>query len=112
MKEVTKDFYSDKNSKEYKEGKNQNTLNPESISKTVIAYESKQDIEKFMRIVPLEEIKENDYNLNIARYIDTSSEEVIINIENVINKIADIEEKEKEIDTKLNEYLKTLGFVS
>ena len=99
-------------SKEYKEGKNQNTLNPESIEKTVKAYESKQDIEKFMRIVDLEEIKENDYNLNIARYIDTSSEEVIINIENVINKIADIEEKEKEIDTKLNEYLKTLGFVS
>ena len=65
-----------------------------------------------MRIVDLEEIKENDYNLNIARYIDTSSEEVIINIENVINKIADIEEKEKEIDSKLNEYLKTLGFVS
>ena len=65
-----------------------------------------------MRIVAFEEIKENDYNLNIARYIDTSSEEVIINIENVINKIADIEEKEKEIDTKLNEYLKTLGFVS
>ena len=99
-------------SKEYKEGKNQNTLNPESISKTVIAYESKQDIEKFMRIVDLEESKENDYNLNIARYIDISSEEVIINIENVINKIADIEEKEKEIDSKLNEYLKTLGFVS
>ena len=47
-----------------------------------------------------------------AGYIDTSSEEVIINIENVINKIADIEEKEKEIDSKLNEYLKTLGFVS
>ncbi len=63
-----------------------------------------------MRIVPLEEMKENDYNLNIARYIDTSSEEEIINIENVINKIADIEER-KEIDTKLNEYLKTLGFV-
>ncbi len=99
-------------SKEYKEGKNQNTLNPESIEKTVKAYESKQDIEKFMRIVDLEEIKANDYNLNIARYIDTSSEEVIINIESVINKIADIEEKEKEIDTKLNEYLKTLGFVS
>jgi type I restriction enzyme M protein len=99
-------------SKEYKEGKNQNTLNPESIEKTVKAYEGMQDIEKFMRIVDLEEIKENDYNLNIARYIDTSSEEEIINIENVISKIADIEEKEKEIDSKLNEYLKTLGFVS
>ena len=99
-------------SKEYKEGKNQNTLNPESIEKTVKAYDSMQDTEKFMRIVAFEEIKENDYNLNIARYIDTSSEEVIINIENVINKIADIEEKEKEIDSKLNEYLKTLGFVS
>jgi seryl-tRNA synthetase len=37
---------------------------------------------------------------------------MITNIENVINKIANIEEKEKEIDTKLNEYLKTLGFMS
>ena len=97
-------------SKEYKEGKNQNTLSIENIEKTVKAFENLEDVEKFMRVVDISEIKENDYNLNIARYIDASEEEEIIDIKSVIEKIAQTEQKEKAIDEKLNGYLKTLGF--
>ena len=43
-----------------------------------VNYDGLTDIDKFMRVVAMSEIKENDYNLNISRYIDTSSEEVII----------------------------------
>lgn len=99
-------------SNEYKEGKNQNTLNPESIAKTVNAYDSLEEVDKFMRIVDMSEIKENDYNLNIARYIDRSEEEEIVEIDKVLSKISDLEIKESEIDSKLNGYLKDLGFVS
>lgn len=99
-------------SSEYKEGKNQNTLNPESIAKTVNAYDALEEVDKFMRIVDMSEIKENDYNLNIARYIDTSEEEEIVEIDKVLTRINDIELKESEIDSKLNRYLKDLGFVS
>ena len=99
-------------SNEYKEGKNQNTLTPESIAKIVNAYDALEEVDKFMRIVDMKEIKENDYNLNIARYIDTSEEEEIVEIDKVLSKISDIEAKESEIDKKLNGYLKDLGFVS
>ncbi len=99
-------------SSEYKEGKNQNSLKAENITKIVEAFDNLEDIDKFMRIVDMSEIKENDYNLNIARYIDTSEEEEIVEIDKVLTKITDLETKESEIDSKLNGYLKDLGFVS
>jgi len=99
-------------SNEYKDGKNQNSLTPENIEKVVSSYDSLEDIEKYMRVVDLEEIKENDYNLNIARYIDTSDEEIIVDINAVLGRINEIEAKEQEIDSKLNCFLKELGFVS
>jgi len=97
-------------SKEYKDGKNQNTLTDENIKKIVDSYDLLNDIDKFMRVVDMSEIIENDYNLNISRYIDTSEDEVIIDIESTLKEINEIEIKEKEIDSKLNGYLKSLGF--
>ena len=97
-------------SSEYKDGKNQNTLTAENISKIVDAYDGVADIDKFMRVVEMSEIKENDYNLNISRYIDTSEDEVIVDIEATMKEIAELESREKEIDKKLSGYLKSLGF--
>ena len=98
-------------SNDYKNGKNQNTLMPEHIEKIVSSFFTCKDVDKYMRIVSLEGIKENDYNLNISRYIDTNEAEEIIDIEETLSKITEIEEKEKEIDEKLSGYLKALGFV-
>ena len=78
----------------------------------VSSYDTLEDIEKYMRVVDLEEIKENDYNLNIARYIDTSDEEVIVDINAMLGRISKIEAKEREMDNKLGGFLKELGFVS
>jgi type I restriction enzyme M protein len=97
-------------SSEFKNGKNQNTIMLENIKKIVDGYDGFTDIDKFMRVVDVEEIAENDYNLNISRYIDTSSEEVIIDIKATMEDISELEAKEKEIDSKLNSYLKSLGF--
>jgi type I restriction enzyme M protein len=97
-------------SSEYKSGKNQNTLTSENIKKIVDSYDGLEEIEKFMRVVEMSEIKENDYNLNISRYIDTSEDEVIIDIKATMEEIAELESKEKEIDEKLSGYLKALGF--
>jgi len=98
-------------SNEYKDGKNQNTLTEENIKKVINAYDGLTDIDKFMRIVDMEEIRENDYNLNIARYIDTSEPEEIVDIKAVLSEIAELEAKEKAIDEELNGYLKELGYV-
>lgn len=60
--------------REYREGKNQNKLRPEDIEKITNAYFSKAEISKYSRLVKLEEIEEEDYNLNIRRYVDNSPE--------------------------------------
>ncbi|QNI96387.1 type I restriction-modification system subunit M [Synechococcus sp. RS9902] len=57
---------------DYQEGKNQNTLRDQDIEKVVGCFDSYNDIKRFSRVVPLEEIRENDHNLNIRRYADTS----------------------------------------
>ncbi|MCG8207302.1 type I restriction-modification system subunit M [Tenacibaculum finnmarkense] len=96
-------------SSDYKDGKNQNELEDQHINKIVNAYDKAIEIDKYMRIVPIAEIAENDYNLNISRYIDTSEPEEIIDIKAVHQHLADLHKKEAEIDAKLNEFLKELG---
>jgi len=58
--------------KEYGEGRNQNYLRPEDIEKIVTVFHSKREIPKYSRLVDIKEIEENDFNLNIRRYVDNS----------------------------------------
>ena len=64
-------------SNEFEKGKNQNKLSPENINKIIETYCNRVDVEKYAHVASLDEIKENDYNLNIPRYVDTFEEEVI-----------------------------------
>lgn len=96
-------------SNDYKEGKNQNELLPEHITKIVKAYDGAIAVDKYMRIVSTTELAENDYNLNISRFIDTSEDEIEVDIKAVHEKLADLEKREADIDTKLAEFLKELG---
>ena len=101
---------------EYKEGKNQNELLDPHINKIVEAYdhfalEAAHDgvSEKFARMVEVKEIAENDYNLNISRYIDTSEREAEIHLHHVKAELEKLEEREREIDEKLANFLNELG---
>jgi type I restriction enzyme M protein len=96
-------------SEEYKEGKNQNTLEAEHIEKIVKAFEAGEEVDKFMRIVPKNEIAGNDYNLNIARYIDKSEPEPEVDLAETLEAIRTIEAKEADIDKKLQGFLTELG---
>ena len=58
----------------------------------------------------LEEIKENDYNLNISRYVDTTEPEVPVIIEEVMDELKGLEAKREETNSKLSDYLKELGY--
>lgn len=60
--------------REYGEGRNQNYLRPEDIEKITTVFENKLEIPKYSRCVDIKEIKENDFNLNIRRYVDNSPE--------------------------------------
>ena len=94
---------------DFKDGKNQNELLEEHIAKIVSAYDSAEEVDKYMRIVDIAEIAENDYNLNISRFIDTSEPEVQVDIKAVHQKLAILEEKESTIDKKLVQFLKEMG---
>ena len=96
-------------SNDFKDGKNQNELQEVHIAKIVKAYDNAVDVDKYMRIVGLEEIADNDYNLNISRFIDTSEPEPIVDIKAVHQNLAVLEAKETDIDKKLAGFLKELG---
>lgn len=89
---------------------NKNKLRPEDIDHIVKAYEEFIDEEKFTKVASLDEIKKNDYNLNITRYVDTSEEEEEIDIEEVICRISEREQELSQSKEKLNSFLEQLGF--
>ena len=92
-----------------KEG-NKNKLRDEDIEKIVSTFDAFEDVEKYATVVDIETIKENDCNLNISRYVDTTEEEEQVDIQKVLGEIAELEKKEAETKEKLNGYLKELGF--
>ncbi|WP_457644722.1 type I restriction-modification system subunit M [Persephonella sp.] len=96
-------------SKEYEKGKNQNYLLDEHIEKIVNTYRKRKEIEKFSHLATLEEIKENDFNLNIPRYVDTFEEEEPIDIQAVAEEIKQLEEKEKEVNEKILSFCEELN---
>lgn len=96
-------------SQHYEKGKNQNILRQEDIDNILEAYEKRENIDKFAYVASLEEIRENDYNLNIPRYVDTFEEEELIDLMEVSNDIKNIEKDISVVDEKLNEFLKELG---
>ena len=93
----------------FEKGKNQNVLRDKDIAKIVSTYEKREVTEKYSYIASKDEIRANDYNLNIPRYVDTFDEEKLIDIEEVQKNIAEIEVEIETVQGKLNEYLKELG---
>lgn len=95
---------------DYQEGKNQNFLRDEDIEKIVHAYDAWEDMDKYCRVVDREEIKANDWNLNIARYVDTTEEEEPIDVEAALAQLRQLEKERAEVETVMNGYLKELGY--
>lgn len=88
---------------------NKNVLRPEDIDKIVETYESREEIDKYSHNASLEEIEENDYNLNIPRYVDTFEPEPRVDIDQVKTRIGEIDQEIEEVDKEINKYLEELG---
>ena len=98
-------------SKEFEKVKTQNKLREENIRKIVETYRDRKEIEKYSHCASLKEIAENDYNLNIPRYVDTFEEEEPIDIKAVMAEIKELEAKRADLDKEIEGYLKELGIV-
>ena len=96
-------------SREFQEGKNQNKLREQDIEKIVKTFNEGKSIPKYAHRAGLEEIKENEFNLNISRYVDTFEEEEEIDIKAVEAEIEKLEGELVEVRKKMKGYLKELG---
>ena len=101
-------------SKHFVKEKAKNKLSQEDIEKIVETYRvfvngENAEIEKYSHVATLDEIKENEYNLNIPRYVDTFEEEEIIDIDAVNAEIAEIKGKIADVEEQMDKYLEELG---
>ena len=94
----------------YEKGKRQNRLREEDVTKIVDTYQFRKEEIRYSRRVTLQEIKENDFNLNITRYVSLSQEEKQIDLFAVNKRLIEIEQDIDQARKKHNEFLKELGF--
>ncbi|MTI17431.1 type I restriction-modification system subunit M [Rhodobacteraceae bacterium RKSG542] len=99
-------------SREYVEGTNQNQLSEAHIAKIVAAYKARETADKYAYVASLDEVKENDYNLNIPRYVDTFEEEEEIDLMTVRQEREELKAEMSELEAKMDAYLKELGYGS
>lgn len=88
---------------------NQNELTEKNIEDIITAYQNRVHIDKFVHVASRDEIKKNEYNLNIPRYVDTFEEEELVDIEVVQSNIVRLKTEIAEAESKMDEYLKELG---
>jgi type I restriction enzyme M protein len=96
-------------SREYDKVKTQNKLREQNLDKIINVYKDYKTIEKYAYRAKFDEIKENEFNLNIPRYVDTFEEEEEIDIPVVKKEIAGIEQELVQVRGKIDGYLKELG---
>ena len=96
-------------SREFENGKNQNRLRQQDIDKIYDTFKERKTTDKYSYVANIDEIKENDYNLNIPRYVDTFEEEEEIDIPVVQKEIEGLEAELVEVRGQMDNYLKELG---
>lgn len=96
-------------SNEFDKGKNQNVLRDEDIEKIFETYKNRKEVEKYCHIASFDEIKENYFNLNIPRYIDTFEAEEKIDMKSVKEEINTLEKEIVQVKEVMHKYLEELG---
>jgi type I restriction enzyme M protein len=97
-------------SREFEQSTNQKKLRPQDTEKIVKTYRERQEVEKYAYPASFQEIEENEFNLNIPRYVDTFEPEPEIDISATQKEIGQIEAELVETRAKMDAYLKELGF--
>ena len=96
-------------SNDFEKSKNQNNLTDENVDKIISTFKERKDIDKYAHVASIEEIRENDFNLNIPRYVDTFEEEEPIDLEEVNRQLEQDNKEIAELEAEINEQLKILG---
>ena len=91
---------------------NQNTLTDEHVEKIITTYQARETIDKYAYVASLDEVKENDYNLNIPRYVDTFEEEEPVDMDAVVKDLKALDADMKDTDKTIAGFCKELGIES
>ena len=97
-------------SREFKSGKNQNQLAPDNIQKIIDTYKARETTDKYSYLASFDEIAENDFNLNIPRYVDTFEEEAEIDLVAVRTERIQLKNELQTLEAVMEGYLKELGY--
>ena len=95
-------------SKGFERVKTQNKLREEDINRILSTYTARQDVEKYAHLAKFDEIKENDFNLNIPRYVDTFEEEPPVDIQELVENMINIKKEENQISFEIEKSLSEL----
>lgn len=96
-------------SQHFEKIKTQNSLRPADIDKIITTYRTRKAAAKYSHLASLEEVKENDYNLNIPRYVDTFEEEEAVDLALVAQELKGLESEMKETDAVIADFCQQLG---
>ena len=96
-------------SKNFEKGKNENYLRPSDVDKIVETFQNRTEEDKFSHLAHLDEIAENDYNLNIPRYVDTFEKEPDVDLTAVIANLKQIKQDMEEVDETIKAFCAELG---
>ncbi len=94
----------------FRAGKAQNHLDPEHAEEIVDAFEAYQEVDRFAHIADLDEIEENDFNLNISRYVDTTEPIEVLSVEEALAQLREAERRRDEAAARMDELLAELGY--
>jgi type I restriction enzyme M protein len=105
----TKDVLFIDASQHFEKVKTQNVLRTEDINKIISTYENRLPEDKYSFVAPLSELADNDYNLNIPRYVDTFEEEEAIDLTSITQELRELEAQTKTTDATIAQYCTELG---
>ncbi len=108
-REHTKDILFIDASQHFEKVKTQNVLRIEDIDKIISTYKNRKAEDKYSHVALLSEVEENDFNLNIPRYVDTFEEEEAVDLQVVSNELKQLDKDMKETDSVIADYCKQLG---
>jgi type I restriction enzyme M protein len=97
-------------SREFREGSAQNYLRDEDVKKIAGAVHAFEDVPKYARVVGMEEIEKNEWNLNIARYVETADAAEKVDVAGAIARLRELEGRRAEAEARVNGYLRELGY--
>lgn len=96
----------------YEKVKNQNELREQDVMEIVETYRNRTEKDKYSNVVTIQEIRDNDYNLNMPRYVDTFEDEVIIDLDAVTERLKNIDEQLAEVDEEIAGYCEELNIAT